>query len=231
VTAPHEEPQDHHQAGASWGRTRVEAEFEAEAKATERMITFSDAVVAIAITLLALELAVPVTTDGMTDGQVLHLLGADWSQYLAFLISFAVIGSHWASHRRIFRYVSRWNAPVGRLNMVWLLMMVLTPFAAKLLAGSGGFAIRFGIYAVIQVIATTCLMLMSLEIARANLLLPGAPEQARHPDITQFLVFIVMFLVAIPVAFATEGAYALWAAVPLVHRVVKRVTATGRHGT
>src|SRR3954452_23319670 len=70
----------------------------------ERLVFFSDAVVAIAITLLALELPVP---TGDTNAAVWHSLGDHLGEYLAFLISFAVIGSHWFGHHQLFRYLGR----------------------------------------------------------------------------------------------------------------------------
>ena len=167
--------------------------------------------VAIAITLLALALPVPEGFDGMTNGQLLHALGHDWDKYFPFLISFVVIANHWAVHRKIFRYVNRLNGKVIVANMVWLLMMILVPFATRMLSGSGGFGVRFTLYALIQVIASACLLLMSDEIARGGLLRPGAPESARHPDHARSLAIIIAFLVSIPVSFFTGWAFALWA--------------------
>jgi uncharacterized membrane protein len=244
VTAPQDDSYYRHSAaapGSSRATSRpgldfdfdfdVEAEAEVEAKVTERVITFSDAVVAIAITLLALGLAAPKGVAGWTNGQLLHELRAGWPDDLAFLISFLVIGNHWKAHRSIFRYVQRWNVTVGRLNMLWLLMMIMTPFAADLLAGHGAFGVRFTVYALIQVIATGSLMLMSREVARGRLLRPDAPDRARHPDMAPYYAFCIMFLVAIPVAFVTGWAYALWGSVPLVSHVLRRVMTNGRHGS
>ncbi|HWG12683.1 MAG TPA: hypothetical protein VG268_05350, partial [Streptosporangiaceae bacterium] len=67
-------------------------------------------------------------------------------------------------------------------NVTWLLMMILTPFAARTLAASGGFGVRFSIYAVVQIIASICLLRMSRDLAQEHLLRPDAPESARHPD-------------------------------------------------
>ena len=243
MIAPSEEPQDGHPAGppaahpagppaaplagpvagrAPAGGTGTD-DPEVERIAVERVVFFSDAVVAIAITLLALALPVPEGFDGMTNGQLLHALGHDWGKYYPFLISFVVIASHWAAHRRIFRYVNRLNGKVIVANMVWLLMMILVPFATRMLAGSGGFGVRFTLYALIQVIASACLLLMSDEIARGGLLRPGAPESARHPDHARSLAVIIAFLVSIPVSFFTGWAFALWAAIPLLVRVVRRL--------
>ncbi len=203
-----------------------------EANAAERVIFFSDAVVAIAITLLALALPVPRGFDGMTNSQLLHALARDWNDYYPFLISFVVIGNHWVVHRQIFRYVNRVNRTVSVLNMGWLLMMILTPFATRMLSGNGAFGVRFTLYALIQAIASTCLLLLSREIARGNLLRPGAPESARHPDHAASLSVIIAFLVSIPVVFvAGDWAFALWAAIPLLARVLRRLLRRGPRTT
>ncbi|HEX3815159.1 MAG TPA: TMEM175 family protein [Mycobacteriales bacterium] len=193
-----------------------------EVEAAQRVIFFSDAVVAIAITLLALALPVPHTTDGTSNIDFLRALHDQWSEYLAFLISFLVIGNHWSGHRRTFRYVARLGGAVGRLNMLWLLMVVLTPFATRILTSDGGFGVRFGIYALIQVIASACLMLLNREFSRLDLLRPDAPEAVRQPDNVRGLVFIVVFLISIPVAFATAWAFVLWAAVSPLSLLVQR---------
>lgn len=202
-----------------------------EGNAAERVIFFSDAVVAIAITLLALALPVPRGFDGMTNRQLLHALGNDWGEYYPFLISFVVIANHWTVHRKIFRYVNRLSGKVIVANLGWLLMMVLIPFATRMLSGSGGFGVRFTLYALIQVIASACLLLMSGEIARGGLLRPGAPESARHPDHAPSLAIIIAFLVSIPVSFYTEWAFALWATAPLLARVLRRLPGSRRWTT
>jgi uncharacterized membrane protein len=191
-----------------------------EAGAASRVIYFSDAVVAIAITLLALGLPLPNSTGSTTNSQLLHALAGYWDEYLAFAISFVVIGGHWARHRSIFRYVSRVNHRIGQLTLLWLLMMVLTPFAARLLAGSGGFGVRFTLYVVIQVIASGCLVLMSREVVRGGLQ-PDAPETARHPDDVSSLTIIVLLVLSVPVAFYTAWAFALWVAIPFVTRALR----------
>jgi uncharacterized membrane protein len=221
VTALSEESQDRRQAMTD----DRDPEVEAETRAAERVITFDDAVIAIAITLLALDLPVPGGTGNPTNGQLLHALREGWPDYLAFLISFLVIGNQWMTHRRVFRYVGRLTGWVGRLNMLWLLMMVLTPPATRMLAGSGALGVRFAVYTLIQVIATACLMQMSRQAKRGRMLRPDAPESAHRSDSIPYLAVIITFLVSIPVAFATEWAFALWIAVPLTARALRLLMA------
>jgi TMEM175 potassium channel family protein len=108
--------------------------IEIDVLAAERVIFFSDAVVAIAITLLALALPLP---HGRTNAEILRSMSHDSAAYLAFLISFVVVGSHWRWHHRVFKYVARLDERIIGLNMIWLLMVVVTPFAARLLRRRG----------------------------------------------------------------------------------------------
>jgi uncharacterized membrane protein len=236
VTASPQESQDHHPPvtpGTGTGVTRAVTaasgtdDPEVEARAADRVIVFCDAVVAIAITLLALALTVPSSNPATTNMQFLHDLGKYWDAYFAFVLSFVILGNSWSTHRRVFRYVNRMNHQVSALNMLWLLMTILTPFAARLLVADGAFGVRFTIYAVIQIIASTCFVLMNREISRENLLRPNAPAAAHHPDSSHSIAIIVMFLLSIPVAFASEWAYALWAVVPLLSRLLRRRLTSG----
>jgi uncharacterized membrane protein len=199
---------------------------EIEARSADRVVTFSDGVVAIAITLLALDLPIPHPSND-SNLAMLHALGHNWPSYFAFLISFVVISGHWGSHRAIFRYVNRINDRVIGTNMIWLLMMVATPFAARTLAGSGGFAIRFSLYALVQIVASVCLVRLGNELAQDHLLRDDAPESAKHPDNLARYVTIGSFAVSIPVAFVSPWAYAVWAAGPAV---ASRVLRSRRNG-
>lgn len=244
MIAPSEEPQDRHPdatlASSTQGASAPAAipadvdgtdDPQVEGNAAERVIFFSDAVVAIAITLLALALPVPAGFDGMTNGQLLHALSRNWDEYFPFLISFVVIANHWTVHRKIFRYVNRLNGQVIAANMVWLLMMIVTPFATRMLEGDGGFGVRFTLYALVQIIASACLLLMSVETVRGDLLRPDAPESARHPDHIPSVAVILAFLVSIPVSFFTGWAFALWGTIPLLVRVMRRIPGIGRWTT
>jgi uncharacterized membrane protein len=199
---------------------------EIEARSADRVVAFSDAVVAIAITLLALDLPIP-HPENDSNLAMLHALGHNWPSYFAFLISFVVISGHWGSHRAIFRYVNRINDRVIGTNMIWLLMMVATPFAARTLAGSGGFGVRFAFYAVVQIIASICLVRLGDELAQDHLLRDDAPESARHPDNLARYATIASFVISIPVAFVSPWAYAIWAAGPAAAARYLRLRDTG----
>ena len=97
---------------------------------TDRLETFSDGVIAIAITLLVLELHVPTETGG----ELWPALLRQWPSYLAYLVSFAVIGIIWVNHHGILALVAKVDRPLLYLNLLLLLAVAGIPFPTALLA-------------------------------------------------------------------------------------------------
>ena len=186
---------------------------ETERGATERLTFFSDAVVAIAMTLLAVELPVP---DGSTAAELAADAARNWPEYLAFLISFAVIARHWISHHRLFRYVARTSTALVWLNMLWLLIIVCTPLLTRLLAEERGGSVRFGIYAVAQTIQLLTFAAMVWLLGRTGGFLPDTPRSRLHRGWVSSVVTAASFLISIPL-FPLLGAWAfvLWGALPV----------------
>ena len=97
----------------------------------DRLVNFSDAVIAIAVTLLVLPLvdrAADVRFDSFT-----HLYGAVGQEFWIFLISFVVICRFWLVHYRLFRSLKSFDGAIFWLNAWWLLSIVLTPFPTELI--------------------------------------------------------------------------------------------------
>jgi uncharacterized membrane protein len=201
---------------------------EVEFISAERLIFFSDAVAAIAMTLLAFTLKVP---GGSSDPAILHGLLADRLSYLEFLISFVVIGGHWRLHHRLFRYVDRLDSRIITLNMVWLLMIVIIPFATRLLSGRGGFGVRFSVYAIVQILTVLVFLLISRHLRGGELLRPTAPPPAAWDDDASLLTVAAMFAISIPVAFVPgwgQWAFVFWVASTPAARAVRRRLAGDR---
>ena len=196
------------------------ADAEVELFAAERLTFFSDAVVAIAITLLALELPVP---EGTTNSEVLQSVGDHADDFVAFLISFAVIGSHWFAHHRTFRYVTGLGGRLAQWNMLWLLMIIITPFATRVVTSEGAFETRFIFYASVQTLAGVFSLLMVREITRNGLLRANTPPDMISTFYRRAGVMIGAFAVSIPIAFLTEWAYVCWVAIPFLMRAERKI--------
>jgi uncharacterized membrane protein len=99
----------------------------------ERFITFLDAVVAIAITLLVLPLA-EVIGRGHVPAHVADVFTGNAASFAAFLLSFAVIGRLWTGHHRMFERVGGYDTAFLLANLGWVLTIVFLPFATQLAA-------------------------------------------------------------------------------------------------
>jgi TMEM175 potassium channel family protein len=98
--------------------------------ATGRVEAFSDGVLAIAITLLVLEIHVPAADfDNLWRG-----IANQWPSYLAFATSFLTIGAFWLLHHGVFRRLRYADARVMQLNLLLLMAITFLPFPTRLMA-------------------------------------------------------------------------------------------------
>lgn len=94
---------------------------------------FSDGVLAIAITLLVLEISVPDARPGHLFDELLD----SWPSYVAFILSFVVIGIMWVSHHSMFERIARVDRGLLFVNLLLLLGIAFLPFPTALLASYG----------------------------------------------------------------------------------------------
>ena len=99
---------------------------------TARLEAFSDGVFAIAITLLVLDLAVPVTQQ--SEKHLLDAIGDQWPGYLGYIVSFSTVGALWLGHNAITDYLNRADVTLLRLNLLLLLFVSFLPFPTRLLS-------------------------------------------------------------------------------------------------
>jgi uncharacterized membrane protein len=97
----------------------------------DRLKFFSDAVFAIAITLLILNIGLP---RGTVDSNLAHRLDAIWPEYAAFAFTFLLIGLRWLTHLIQFRYIRSYDYMILGLNLGLLFVVAFLPFASRVLA-------------------------------------------------------------------------------------------------
>ena len=198
---------------------------EFEARAADRLMFFSDAVVAIAITLLAIDLPVP---SGATAGAFLASAQTHDGVYLSFLVSFLTIAVAWSHHHDAFKYARRTDAWLRYVTMIWLLTIILIPFATKLLTSNGSdtvtvHAFRFGFYALLQALASAVLLAMAREMRAQALPALGERRADRADSGWQSYGPVLGWGLSIPVFFVTTYGWVLWFAVPaLIARLSRR---------
>lgn len=189
--------------------------------AAERLTFFSDAVVAIAITLLALDLPVPA---GGTAAAVLRSLGDHAYEYLAFLVGFLVVAAHWRVHHRVFRWLVGEDQRLVTLAFTWLLLIVLTPFLTSVVTEGDLDTVRFGMFAVAQALLQMVFAAMVSLAARHGLFAPTAPAAVIAHPWRNAAPGALGFLVSVPLfPLIDRWAFVLWAAVPVLYgRLIAR---------
>jgi uncharacterized membrane protein len=96
-----------------------------------RIEAFSDGVIAIAITLLVLDIHVP---DPGHDGSLAHRLAMQWPSYAAYVVSFLTIGIIWINHTAMLRRLKGVDHSILMLNLILLLTIGILPFTTALMA-------------------------------------------------------------------------------------------------
>src|SRR5215467_13503516 len=169
----------------------------------DRVLFFSDAVMAIAITLLVVDLRVP---DFVRDAS--HQLGADKHKILSFGISFVVIGLFWVGHHHLFRYITAIDRRLILLNLLFLGTIVFLPYPTALLsAAQGEQAVSTAFYAACVAATGLAELVIWLYAMRAGGLVQASVSPARRRyETTRLLPVPVLFALSIPLAFAVPVA-------------------------
>jgi uncharacterized membrane protein len=174
-----------------------------------RLEAFSDGVFAVAITLLALNLAI----GGPGPGQptLAAKLAGHWPAFAAYAISFATIGIIWVNHHALFRNISEIDRTVLFANLLLLFFVVSIPFAtstiaAYLRAGNGNASLAAAIYqGVFEGMAISFTLLFWWAIRREHLRVALTPELARRARV-RFGFGNLGYIAGIGIAFVSPAA-------------------------
>jgi uncharacterized membrane protein len=186
-----------------------------------RVLTLSDGVFAIAMTLLVLELRVPERTVNLTPVDVLREIRPS---FIAFLISFFVIASAWANHRDLFEVIRLTDRNLVWLNVVYLLPLTMIPFGAAMLSRYGTDKLSLTIYGgLLLAIALMRLVIWLYATSRPHLLFEPVGRELRRSGMLLVIVPISLYIAAIVLAqVGTVGqdlSVVIYALVPVLYFV------------
>ncbi len=175
----------------------------------ERLIFFSDAVIAIAITLLVIQLDVP--TVLRSDAELRDALVALSPSFFSFFLSFVVIAIWWLSHHRLLRLVDRSDGLLVVLNFVLLASIAFLPFASRVLGRAGNLPTAVILYAFTNLVAASSLLAMRFVAYRLGLLRAGI-DMGEFWSRTRYTVgTMAVFAISMPIALVSpSSATALW---------------------
>jgi uncharacterized membrane protein len=192
---------------------------------TGRTISFSDAVIAIAITLLALDLKVPQVPESSAATELPRALLELWPNLFSFVLSFWIIGSYWLAHHRISRLVGAYDRRMQLINLLFLMWIVLMPFSTALVGEYEHQQLPVVIYAVHNILTSLTLTWLWRHAIRDSRLVEANldPGLVRHSNFRSLVVQSV-FLLSIGISFISVDAARLsWVLIwPLTGPVLQR---------
>jgi uncharacterized membrane protein len=180
------------------------------------VVSFSDGLFAIAMTLLVVGIEVPELKDEDSVGDLADALGDNSASFVSFFISFLVIGRYWVAHHRFFSLLKEMDQGLVGLNLLYLLFVAFLPFPTALLGNFFENPLSIAVYAVTVAIVSGMEVVLFRHAHRAGLTSKRIPADVYRWGSMLSLSPVASFLLSIPVAFIdTSLAVAVWfAAIP-----------------
>jgi uncharacterized membrane protein len=190
----------------------------------DRLVNFSDATVAIAITLLILPLVDAASQIGRQSFG--GFVAENFWEILAFVISFAVIARFWVVHHRVFESVRSYDAAMIWFNFLWLLAIVAIPFSANVLSnGAGERPDVYALYIGNMIVASLAMRLIGVDLYRHPELMTeeGRANIDRTAGIAELILMALALVLAVLIpAVNMFWLFLLFLAGPL-HALIRRI--------
>jgi uncharacterized membrane protein len=194
---------------------------------TNRLESFSDGVMAVAITLLVLAL-VPPTLQETSKHSLVYELGRNWPHYLAYAISFMTIGIIWINHHAMITRLREADHSILILNLLLLMTIGVLPFATDLMAtylpADHGQKLAAGVYAGSFVLMSLAFAALNRHIllSRAHMLYTEISLEERRQILSRsisglapYLIATILAAVSAYASLAICGALAVFYALPI----------------
>jgi uncharacterized membrane protein len=192
---------------------------------TERLQFFSDAVFAIAMTIMVLDLKLPEDLDHVTFGAILDDVGP---QLLAYAISFLIISINWVNHHSRMRVIAHTTNQLLWANLIVLFFIALIPFPTSVLSEHGSTVPSVVLYSAAMACSGLASTAMWMVAYREGLVVKEIDRDLYRYDLANNLVMPVVFGLSIPVAFLAGAHWAMvfwvidWPGAVIVGRVLGR---------
>jgi uncharacterized membrane protein len=176
-----------------------------------RILAFTDGLFAIAMTLLVVDLAVPVLHHDSSVHELANSLNDESAKLVSFFISFAVIGRYWMAHHNFFAGLARIDRGMIALNLLYLAFIAFLPFPTALLGEYFSNPLSVVIYAVNVAIVSGMEVVLFSWAQNHDLLAKKLPSDVYRFGAAMSLAPVLFFMLSIPVAFiSTTLAVCCW---------------------
>ncbi len=168
---------------------------------SSRLEALGDGIFSVAMTILAIELELPVIKEPGLTG-LLNALHHTWSELLCYVISFIVLGIMWFGHRMLFEYIGKSNRYFIFLGVLFYMIVCLVPFSTRLLAHA-----TFQWYAIMIYGLNLSLCNISLYVQwlyginKPTLMTRELPLEVKKEAKVLFLISPVVYTIAFVISF------------------------------
>lgn len=170
----------------------------------DRLVLFTDAVVAIAITLLVLPLVDLVPEIKAHGGNATSVITEHRQEIFTFLLSFVVIANFWMGHHRIFEHVRVYTTGIIRLNLLWLLTIVVLPFTTEIIGAFDSSRFVAGLYIGTILVLSICQSALVFMV-RGHRELEAPDNPVSYRELVGSLVLTGLTLIAFLLASLVPG--------------------------
>jgi uncharacterized membrane protein len=175
----------------------------------DRFAFFSDAVYAIALTLLVVGIAVPTVEDIHSAGEMWDVLVDLKEEFVTFFVGFAVIGRYWLAHHRFVAVLAAVDTRLMALNLVYLAFIAFLPFPTALVGRYEQNVVAFAFFAGILTCVSALETVLFVVADRRGLLVVAVPRDVYRFGLVASTIPVIVFVLSIPLAAATNSTVAL----------------------
>ena len=166
------------------------------------LVLFSDAVFAIAITLLAIDIRVPQLAEDIIAVQLHNEIFGLAPRFISFILTFFIVGSYWISFHRTMSFLRRYDRGLIALNLLFLMFIVLLPFPNDLIGKYPTQQVAVVVYALITSATGVSLCLLWLHASKRHRLIDNALPAGYIRRLTvRLLISPSIFFLSIPISF------------------------------
>ncbi len=184
---------------------------------SSRIEALTDGVFAIVLTLLVLELSIPVISEASRNHDITRSLMGMWHTYISYVMSFVILGLFWLHHTALYKYFKNSDGRLAILNLFFLMFVSLIPFSSSLVAHYWDEQISAILYGISWLLPFNMNIAMFSYAAKAGLLNEEMdPGFIKKEKISGLIVSLVLLLgiglsfISSAISFALYGLMAIY---------------------
>lgn len=178
-------------------------------KDVDRLAAFSDAIYAFSMTVLAVEIKVPIVT-GDRVSELPQAMIEQLPNFLSFIIGFLVVALMWTTHHRMFRHMRRVDGRLIWLNIVMLMFIAFMPVATGYLGAYGDLPLVVALYAGVVIAISLFSLVLWRHAVSGDLLEKDLDLRLIRFYQWRAVIPALVFALSIPIAITLGAAAAKW---------------------